>query len=100
MTEQPDRTLSKQEEIEATVLKFVAFLIDETPPKECRVTCIASATQRLLSYLHDNGVVIKVAREWPRVPTDASHNVALAYKQTVQFAGYVAVEPLIGDKDG
>lgn len=62
---------------------------------------------RILSYLHSQGVVIKVERELPEVPLWAIRDgieiksADIVYKLALQDmlrAGYVATEPLIKEK--
>ena len=57
-------------------------------------------TDKILSYLHSQGVVIKVDRELPQItpaeyPVVPEAIVAQRTQQDMLEAGYVAVEPII-----
>ena len=53
---------------------------------------------QLLSYLHSQGVVIKVERELPQCPSNRDDTVRLIWEEAQQAmlnAGFTATEPLI-----
>ena len=75
----------------ADMQKFMAlylrqrFTTDEMPENECD-----TEVEFIMNYLHSQGVVIKVKGELPRCMNFERYNA-------LTKAGYVAVEPLIGD---
>lgn len=91
--------MTKQEEIrEGMVALFHEMGLGETIDSE-------TFQQRILFYLHSQGVVIKVERELPKVRytvkvydnTD-SRNIGYAFRKAYEQAGYVATEPLVNIK--
>lgn len=94
--------MTKQEEIRGKVMEFVAFLLDEVPPEEFRTECILSATREVLTYLHSQGVVLKVEGELST--SEITYEEPSFYagyddaKQDMLRAGYVKTEPLIKEE--
>ena len=79
--------MTKQEEIrEGLYMAMLAM----APTEE-----LYGKVDRILSYLHSQGVVIKVDRE---LPDRTLMGVSYRKMRRILNAGYVAVKPLIGEK--
>lgn len=99
---------SKQEEIKEGVKDII---IDNsgnisclyTEPRNLHVELCLNIADKILSYLHSQGVVIKVDRELPKIPIKAFENYkehelgekCRLTQRDMLKSGYVAVEALI-----
>ena len=96
--------MTKQEEIREEILRIENCETAIECPLEPDDPCAECRTNQILSYLHSQGVVIKVEGELPEEPTwcsldgKAIRGARSVYKiaqQDILNAGYAPVEPLI-----
>jgi len=94
--------MTKQQEIKEGIEKFVS----EAYWYEGEKNIVADITDRLVRYLHDNGVVRKSDKNFrPTVEWDMTGDTTLSQAETVSRAfreaynkaGFVAVESLIDE---
>ena len=104
----PQGKMTKQEEIREGMRSRLTYTFDFTTDE---------ITTEILSYLHSQGVVLKVDRELPKLDLLAidwvcplNHNPTTPYEKgeverlkrfaqdVLIYAGYVAVEPLIKEE--
>lgn len=89
--------MTKQQEIREGIARAIGGIIFDTGRVMDYCDCHLYADM-LLSYLHSQGVVLKVERELPVMPTLPTFGDHLIRRTQLDMlkAGYVAVEPLVG----
>ena len=102
--------MTKQEEIKKEIAKLThineriwAKIYGTPDPHDCRWGELSeyhkdlyiAGAELLMMRLDELGVVLKVDRELPKLPLDNLYQIEDAISQTLNEAGYTAVESLI-----
>ncbi len=86
--------MSKQEEIREGLIELARLaILNQDPPSRL--------AKEIIEYLHSEGCVLKVERELPsyRNAVNKSYNDYMLGREDMLKAGYVAVEPLIENRN-
>lgn len=89
--------MTKQEEIRDGIKEFIEWAIEGKKPS-------GQTANIIMSYLHEQGAVVKVNRELPRSPHHNPIDVQLFYNYGYErcqkdMASYEAVEPIIEESN-